>query len=157
MKIFFQIATLMLTLAIAACNNNSEESALAQQLPNEYQDFAEFYKRFHTDSAYQMEHIVFPLEGLPREADSLTIANNNFRWQRENWKIQRGFNLQSSSYEQELIPVSEGLIVEKIVHKAGGLAMQRRFARLGDEWYLIYYADLNRMRVKPELSIEGGF
>ena len=127
------------------------------QLPTEYQGFADFYKRFHQDSAYQMEHIIFPLEGLPREADSALVSSGAFHWQKEDWAIQRGFNLQNSSFEQQLIPVDEGLIIEKITHKAGDLGMQRRFARIGEEWYLIYYADLNRLKGKGSINIDGGF
>ena len=145
-----------LALVAFSCRNQSDRGPEAA-LPAEFQDFADFYERFHQDSAYQMEHIIFPLEGLPREADSITIASGAFRWQKEDWRMQRGFNLQSSSFEQDLIPISEGLIIEKITHKEGDLGMQRRFARLGEEWYLIYYADLNRLSAKPEISIEGGF
>jgi len=28
-------------------------------------DFKKFYEKFHTDSSYQMKHIIFPLEGIP--------------------------------------------------------------------------------------------
>lgn len=150
------IFTAFLALSVFSCRNR-ETSPAEEQLPSEYQDFVEFYERFHQDSAYQMEHIIFPLEGLPREADSTTIASGSFRWKKEDWRIQRPFNLESSSFEQQLAPVSEDLIIEKITHKMGDMGMQRRFARLGEEWYLIYYADLNRMSMKPEISIDGGF
>ncbi len=146
----------ILALYTFSCQNR-ETNPAKEQLPAEYQDFVNFYERFHQDSAYQMEHIIFPLEGLPREADSTTIASGAFRWQKEDWRIQRPFDLQSSSFEQQLIPISEGLIIEKIIHKDGGLAMQRRYARLGEEWYLIYYADLNRVKEKGSIDIEGGF
>ncbi|MCO6478334.1 MAG: DUF4348 domain-containing protein [Phaeodactylibacter sp.] len=150
------VFTFLLALYTFSCQNR-ETSPPQEQLPAEYQDFVAFYERFHQDSAYQVEHIIFPLEGLPREADSATIASAAFRWQKEDWRVQRPFNLQSNNFEQQLIPISEGLIIEKIIHKGSGLAMQRRFARLGDEWYLIYYADLNRMKEKGSIDIEGGF
>jgi hypothetical protein len=34
-------------------------------------------------------------------------------------------------------------MVERIVHQSGEYGMMRRFARLGGQWYLIYYAGLN--------------
>ena len=145
-----------LALSVFSCRNQGEPAA-HEQFPAQYRDFAGFYERFHQDSLYQMEHIVFPLEGLPREADSATIASGTFRWQKDSWRMQRGFDLQNSSFEQQLIPVSEDLIIEKITHKAGGLGMQRRFARFGEEWFLIYYADLNQMKAKGGISIDGGF
>lgn len=146
----------ILALSVLSCRNQ-DKTTPESQLPPGYQDFADFYERFHQDSAYQMEHIIFPLEGLPQQADSALIAEGTFRWQKEGWRMQRGFDLASSSFEQQLIPVSEDLILEKITHKAGDLGMQRRFARLGEDWYLIYYADLNRMKEKKGINIEGGF
>ncbi|MCB0558408.1 MAG: hypothetical protein H6573_24350 [Lewinellaceae bacterium] len=145
-----------LSLSLFSCRDQND-SKLREQLPAEYQDFADFYERFHQDSLYQMEHIIFPLEGLPRQADSTLIAGGAFRWQKDSWRMQRGFNLESSSFEQQLIPISEDLIIEKITHKVGDLAMQRRFARLGEDWYLIYYADLNRVKQGGGISIDGGF
>ena len=145
-----------LALSLFSCRNQNG-SNVKEQLPAEYQGFADFYERFHQDSLYQMEHIIFPLEGLPREADSILIAEGAFRWQKDSWRMQRGFNLQSSSFEQQLIPVSEDLIIEKINHKSGDLGIQRRFARFGEDWYLIYYADLNRISKGGGISIDGGF
>ncbi|MCB9036507.1 MAG: hypothetical protein H6557_07810 [Lewinellaceae bacterium] len=149
---------ILVALAILAFScRNQDNTAPEEQLPAEYRSFVEFYERFHQDSAYQMEHIIFPLEGLPREADSTLLAQGAFHWQKGDWRMQRGFNLQSSSYEQQLIPVNEDLIIEKITHKAGDLGMQRRFARFGEDWYLIYYADLNRIRKGGGISNDGGF
>ncbi len=48
-------------------------------------DFLAFYQRFHDDSLYQLEHIIFPLQGIPAEADSATIVDGRFRWQKEDW------------------------------------------------------------------------
>ncbi|MCB9285360.1 MAG: hypothetical protein H6563_14920 [Lewinellaceae bacterium] len=109
-------------------------------------DFYSFYQSFHLDSAYQMDHILFPLEGLPANADSATIANGDFRWQAEDWKLHRPVDYETSDYRRELIPISKDIVVEKIIHRNGQTGMMRRFARLGDEWYLIYFADLNRIK-----------
>ena len=38
------------------------DEATASRLP---EDFVAFYERFLQDSLYQMEHINFPLEGIP--------------------------------------------------------------------------------------------
>ena len=48
-----------------------------QGLPD---DFVAFYEKFHADSAYQMAHIQFPLEGYPAQADSSVLAKGDFRW-----------------------------------------------------------------------------
>ncbi|MCR9102238.1 MAG: hypothetical protein NXI25_19945 [bacterium] len=110
-----------------------------------YQEFAAFYDRFHQDSAFQMDRILFPLPGLPREADSTLIASGLYRWTPETWTIQRPLNLQSSNFKRELIPVSKDLIIEKLVQPEYNLQIERRFSRLEDGWHLIYYAGLNNI------------
>lgn len=109
-------------------------------------DFYSFYQSFHLDSAFQMEHILFPLEGLPANADEATIASGDFRWQPEDWKLHRPVDYETSDFQRELIPISNDIVVEKIVHRSGQTGMMRRFTKLGDEWYLIYFADLNRIK-----------
>lgn len=107
-------------------------------------DFKQFYQKFHSDSIYQMEHIVFPLEGLPDKADASIIASGNFKWQKEDWRMQRAVDFDLSDFTRKIVPVNEVMVVEYIVHKNGQFGMERRFAKLGDEWNLIYYAGLNR-------------
>ena len=108
-------------------------------------DFYAFYQSFHIDSAFQMAHINFPLKGLPANADSLTIARGDFLWQEDEWRLHRPVDYENSEYQREIIPLSEDIVVEKITHRNGQTGMLRRFARIGDDWYLIYFADLNRI------------
>ena len=127
------------------------------------QDFPAFYERFHSDSTFQLDRITFPLQGLPERADSTILARNNFRWSKESWKIQKPFDLSNSEFEQEFLPLSDDLIIEKLSHKKWGLAITRRFARLDDGWHLIYYSGLNKMGSDEEtpsesdgIQIDGG-
>lgn len=113
---------------------------------NTTESFVNFYERFHDDPDYQIAHIIFPLEGLPDWADSSTILNNDFRWSRKDWVIQKAFDISRSTFDMELIPINNCFIIERIIHKSEKYGMQRRFALLGDEWYLIYYAGLNRIK-----------
>ena len=43
------------------------EDISAVEIP---QDFRIFYDRFHSDTSFQLEHIVIPLSGLPANADT---------------------------------------------------------------------------------------
>ena len=115
------------------------EEAIAD--PENYAEFIDFYRRFHQDSAFQMEHILFPLEGAPPRSDSSLLSAGEFKWQREDWRLHRDFTA-GGDFERQLTPLSEDLIVEQIVHRSGEYIIRRRWARLGDEWYLIYYAGL---------------
>jgi hypothetical protein len=141
---------LLLLLALPffqACQ--SGESPQQQTPPaadTDLSDFYAFYQSFHLDSTFQMEHIIFPLQGLPSNADSLTIARNDFYWQAEDWKPHRPVDFETSEYKREITPLSEDIVVEKIIHRSGQTGMMRRFVRMGDDWYLIYFADLNRVK-----------
>lgn len=134
-----------------ACKNVSPETStsnVAQDLPEELKNFALFYEKFHGDSLFQIEHITFPLEGLPVQADSAAIMDNSFRWKQEDWVMHKKFDERASDYEREFLPIGETILVEKIVHKQTGFGMIRRFAKLGDnpdDWYLIYYAGMNKL------------
>jgi len=132
----------LFALVLSACggtaaDQNDEVSAL--------REFAQFYDRFHQDTAFQMERVLFPLPGLPREADSSMIASGTFRWTPDNWRIQKPIKFEESNFEQQLVRVSKDLIIEKIINKEYGLQIERRFSRLEDGWHLIYYSALNKM------------
>lgn len=109
-------------------------------------EFYAFYQSFHMDSAFQMDHIIFPLEGLPANVDSETLERRDFKWERENWNLHYPIDFETSEFRREIIPVSEDIVVEKIVHRNGQVGMLRRFAKIGDDWYLIYFADMNRIK-----------
>jgi len=125
-------------------NNTSTEQVVAATATSE-NDFDTFYERFHRDSLFQLAHITFPLEGVPR-LDSLGRYPEGFRWQKENWLLHQAFDIRDSSFVQNFIPLTEGMIVEEIRDINGMFSMQRRFARIGEEWQLIYYAAMNQVR-----------
>lgn len=105
-------------------------------------DFASFLDRFSKDSLYQMAHISFPLSGLPAYADSMTVAESNFKYYPEDWVMHKPFSGQNN-FEQNFQIAGEGLVIERIGNK-DGFSMQRRFAKLSNEWHLIYYAAINK-------------
>jgi len=106
-------------------------------------DFLVFYTQFHSDSLYQMDHINFPLEGLPAYADSITVLEKNYRYQKEDWRMHRNMEERKQSFHENLVQVSDGLIFEYIPTGDKKLWMERRFLKTGDEWRLIYFSGLN--------------
>jgi hypothetical protein len=145
---FFALSGLLsLLLLVTGCqskNNtpSSDESSevVADTLPG---DFVLFFNRFHEDSAYQLEHIIFPLEGLPPSSggdDSLT--SKRYYWQKADWKKHNPFTDPSGNFEH-WYEVLNDRIIEHWVHMKGtNLHIKRRFAKLEDGWYLIYYQGL---------------
>ena len=133
--------TAMLAVLFFACGQEVEtpSSMNNSEVSN---DFAAFLEEFLQDSLFQMEHTLFPLEGIPDNAEASEM-DGRFRWQKKDWRMHRPWSAQSSSFDSEFKRLSSDLVVEKIVHHGSGYAMLRRFARLDGEWMLIYYAGLN--------------
>lgn len=128
---------LMLILALSACSTQPEQP--------DANEFDAFYKKFHTEPSYQLSHITFPLEGLPSDADAETIASGNFHWTADDWQVHKPFDFTNSDFTRELLSFGNDLVIEKIIHKSGEYGTIRRFAKLGDDWFLIYYAGMNRI------------
>ena len=135
-------------LLLFACRNEPSQSSAADTAVDESlpAGFTEFYQRFHADSAFQMAHIVFPLEGLPPQADSAALADASFRWQAEEWRMMRPVDWQMSEFRREIVPLNSSLVLERIANPKTGIGMVRRFAIIGGEWHLIYYAGMNRLK-----------
>ncbi len=114
--------------------------------------FRKFYENFHRDSIFQLNHIHFPLEGIP-EKETEDTDFGNFYWKKENWNLHRPFNAMDGSFIREFHPVGENIVIENILHTEANYGMQRRFSKDGDDWYLIYYAAMNKL-VEPEVESE---
>ena len=131
---------------ITACNSDKKKVLNDASMASAEEDFTNFYKRFLRDTAYQMEHIDFPLAGLPAQADSSTIASGQFFWKKKNWLMHKEFDIEKSGFQVQLNWLSETLVEESLTNKEIGLGMMRRFSKGRDGWFLIYYADMNRIK-----------
>lgn len=135
---------LMILLLIAACKGKSDTEAqdniseVPKELPT---DFVKFYDQFGGDSLFQLDHIVFPLDGERALEDGETKGNTTVKWQKEDWKFQRHFDDMGGSFSQEFINF-HGIITDLIQDNTGVYSMTRRFSKIGDEWMLIYYQEM---------------
>lgn len=114
------------------------------QLP---QDFVDFYERFHKDSLYQMEHIVWPLQGdASEQIDSTHYQKKKTQWQPESWHMQR-LDYNPNDYNRNVQMLGEVVVIERIWAKAANYGIERRFSKqAGGDWALIYYSDLQEMQ-----------
>ncbi len=138
--LFFGLGLLGCCLIVTSCRNNTVE-----QNSVDASDFNAFYERFLSDSLFQIEHIHFPLEGIPDNADSSDVAGGKFRWQREDWKMHRKFDPKSTGFSVRMEPFGDNIVIERITHESGRYGMLRRYAKTDKEWRLIYYAGLNSL------------
>lgn len=130
----------LLLIGLTACQRQAPAPPDSGILPT---DFQVFYELFHRDSSYQMEHIRFPLEGLPDYADSLTIASGQYTWEAEDWVMHKRQLADDPEFQRVVTMFGDFVVRERFVHKERPLMTERRFEKVQDEWYLIYYAGLN--------------
>jgi hypothetical protein len=138
------IATLSLW-HIGCKNEKSTESKDNSNVSmiNESKEFENFYQKFSTDSVFQLEHTVFPLEGIRSPKDSLDKPDPNFRWTRDNWVIHHSFDDANGTFSREFVEMP-GLVSEIISDQSGQFSMERRFGKLSSGWHLIYYREMGK-------------
>lgn len=119
----------------------SETMQTNAQLPS---DFPQFYSRFHSDSLYQVSHIHWPLSGkFARQVDSSHVDLESTKWQPESWRFQQAVDFSKGEFVQDLEPLGDVMVIERIRTPGNEFSLERRFAkRPDDEWELIYYKDM---------------
>jgi hypothetical protein len=137
------VVLFILSFAILSCRNKADTVESGDQPVFETKEFQDFYKQFGADSAFQMEHVVFPLEGMKAPADTTTMADQDFRWQMEDWVIHRPYDDSNGTFNREFKSIN-GVVIEKIYDNSGTFTMERRFGKLSSGWHLIYYRELGR-------------
>lgn len=130
----FLCFTLLLTIACKTVTdskpNIKEETGNFLSL-----EFQEFYKKFHSDSLYQIDHIVFPLEGATYDEDNNPVST---LWTVDNWVLHKEFDDMGGTFTRSYAEFG-GIISEKIIDDRNISNMERRFSKIQNEWHLIYY------------------
>lgn len=136
-KLFALSIAVIFVLTFQSCKKKSISDG--SELPV---GFSEFYDKFHEDSLYQVAHIRFPLEGLPTVGDNSVALD--YRWEAEDWVMHKPFTA-DEEYNRELNVVDSTIVIETIRLKTNEYGMERRFAKFGNDWQLIYYAAMNKL------------
>lgn len=109
----------------------------------ETEEFLSFYDRFANDSVFQLEHVVFPLEGMKSVTDSTEVVPADFKWQKEGWVIHKPFDDMDGTFSREFLDI-KGIVIEFISDNTGQFTMERRFGKLSSGWHMIYYREMGR-------------
>jgi hypothetical protein len=157
MRIF--VLTLYCAGLLAACRNDqpttgntpaqpeaTSQAAANAELPA---DFQAFYRQFHADSVYQVEHILWPLPGETSQAigDTTQGIQQSTYWQRENWRMHHSFDAEFGEFQRTFEQLGDVLIIERIRARGANYGLERRFSKQGEgEWQLIYYSDMHELR-----------
>ena len=145
MRSFFLFCT-ALCFALGCKNKPSEliQSKAPNQLPK---DFNEFYQQFHTDSAFQMAHIEWPLKGEKGIAADSTQRQILTEWAPAQWKLMIMPDTSMSTLKRTYETVGDVMVIEKMFYPMVGMGYERQFYKDEDgAWKLIYYAESTSMR-----------
>jgi len=140
MNKYFLIA-LVVTACLASCGNKRAEPEAAGADFSEAglmntktnAEFEKFYRKFLTDSVYQMQHTQFPLAGGVFECEEV------IDWQTEGWSMMRD---DIRSFDPELDSLITGFSGTtcrfELVRKEVGTYKVVEFKKTGREWKLVY-------------------
>lgn len=140
-RIYIILSLILFGLTVTSCNKQAEQIPVTE--PEVPSDFADFYTQFHTDSAYQMQHILFPLDGRPASGDNQDFDEPH-TWEKTSWKLHNFDHFDPDQYTVSRKVTDSTLVTEFIIDRASGYGIKRRFAKFSDEWYLIYYDAMNQ-------------
>lgn len=143
-KCFLLITIILLAIA---CKDQTapKQTTDTEPLKNGISEsFWPFFETFQNDSIYQMEHIIFPLKGLPAKAEDM-VEGESFYWQKEGWRIHRQFDDMGGTFQRSYRQVGH-MVTETISDQSGTFQMERRFAKMDEDWMMIYYAAMRMVR-----------
>ena len=142
---------LVCCVAIAGCKSSSttqktpetdgESTATEAPAPKKKakaEDFDKFYDRFHTDSAFQLSRVKFPLKGGEVGLDKTTP------YTRQNWQMMRTriYDVDTAKYKVSYNKTDK-TFTERVWIENAGLVTECRFELIGGKWWLVYLQDEN--------------
>ena len=135
-------------LFVTSCKNKNSNLQANTEQELRVAAFEDFYQKFHSDSLFQVAHIIFPLEGLPSGADSTVLTGGTFYYQKADWRMQHSLQEMDKDmdYHRTLSVVSPEFMREVIFKNDSTYAMERKFAYMDSTWILIYYAGMNKLQ-----------
>mgnify|MGYP000188651632 CR=1 FL=1 len=140
-KINLLMWSTFLIISLFSCKDKNETPQdIYVEIP---EDFVEFYDKFHSDTIYQIEHIHFPLEGIPAMSKGTDLEGFSFWWERDGWKYHKPFDAMDGTFTRDFSNFA-GIITETIRDNSGQFTMVRRFSKMDGEWKLIFYKQLSR-------------
>jgi len=135
-----RVFIILIVAFLFSCKSNTDQNVQTSENQVMDQDvveveldstFVKFYNRFHIDSVYQLDHVVFPMKNT-HDSDVGPL------WTAENWVMHKPFSDMGGMFTLDY-QVLGNVVVEKINDYNGFFQMERRFGNLSSGWQLIYY------------------
>lgn len=97
------------------------------------EEFPVFYERFHSDSAFQMSRIIFPLQGLRQ------FGKEEIPWTADNWELMRTriYQVDTTQFKTK-IKQKKKYFEQTLWIEGTKFSSKRRFELRGNRWFLVY-------------------
>lgn len=138
----------LLGWAVWSCKSDSRahQASFREQMARLEPDFKDFYRSFHADSTYQMQHIIWPLATIKSNLGQNDLHREDNFISRDEWVVQHDFDEKEAGYTRHLKVVTPQMVEESIVDETGKFGIVRRFAKMDGQWYLIFYSGFQAVR-----------
>ena len=122
-----------------------QKSTEADDLPK---DFLVFYQQFHTDSAYQIAHIQWPLKG---EKANRTAEGGSKKllatWEPQDWVMLHLPDMSDAGLKRSYETISDVMVIERLQYPMVNFGLERQFYKDDqDQWQLIFYSEMGELR-----------
>ncbi len=148
----------LINSCIAETSNNTAREKdtqtiqMNQAITNE--NFEVFYKRFYSDSLFQISRIIFPLKGFNSDEYDSELGKKNppYFWKRKEWTFLETLPQNYVRYEKkdwveeykkEIKHNKDLSVLEKIFIVDSGYKEERIFKLVNGKWYLVFYSYKN--------------
>ena len=143
LKKYSFIAFIFLSIACSSDNEKVKQEDKIQPIKSELPDgFSDFYEQFHSDSAFQLSHVIFPLKGVNTMIDTMSQTSIDVEYLPENWKLHIPF-VHDAGYNRSFTVLGD-LVIESINDNMGLLNIERRWGIIDKDWNLIYYSQTQK-------------
>jgi len=148
--IYKEIRLIIIFLLIGinySCDGNKEHTSINS---NNVENFNNFYKRFTTDSLFQLERIKFPLTGVYLDGETVGINpvtgednTGDTVWTSKTWNIIHAINEEDkksldfsiNQHKDTMIVLTKGIDY--------GFYFEEKYLLYNNKWYLIYLKDIS--------------
>ena len=147
---------IFLLMVIIFCQLNTNCQADTKQNQNIQQqvldeNFDTFYKKFYSDSLFQISRITFPMKGINSDEYDPDLGDKNppYFWKKKDWNflhtldqniVKDKHEYGVDVYKKVIKHNTNSFVVEKIYREESGYSEERWFKKANGKWFLIYYS-----------------
>ncbi|WP_159102698.1 DUF4348 domain-containing protein [Flectobacillus major] len=152
-RIFFLICVLS-QVTYLNCTADTKNQQEGQQLAIVEENFNDFYKKFYSDSLFQVSRVVFPLKGFNSDEYDEELGDKNppYFWKKQGWHFlttleKYYLKIDKKDWVEEYKKVikhnKDSTVLEKIYIVDSGYIIERKFKKIKGKWFLIFYSYKN--------------